>query len=342
VAYIHPRLETRLESIEFKAADIPAPPAPSTPPPATGSETGSVGINIGVNEDAPMNITYQPSHGEGEAVILSATGENGYPAELTVSVAGFSGVLCLIDGVELNHVHGNTESFVIRAAELEEGPHYLTVIGVNSGGSARSEELSFTVMAASSEEDDGSILVDGSDALAAALNALPQNTAATAYRVKLSGIRINSNLNSDNNTLRTMYDALTHYVTLDLRDCIGDTFANCALSSVPNKAYVVSVKLGQSVTTIFEYSFSRSAALVKVEAPGVTSIGTKAFANCAALEEITLGSTPPILEASAIPIGPAFTAIYVPAGAMQAYQSSPTSTGWTAELKALVQEISNE
>jgi hypothetical protein len=339
VAYIYPRLETRLQPIEFKEADIPAPPA--LPP-----VSGSVAINIGVKKDATMNITYEPSHGEGEAVILSTTGEDGYPAELTVSVAGFNGVLCLIDGVEMDHVNENTERFVIRAAELEEGSHYLTVIGINADKSAQSEELSLTVIAASSGQGDDSadsavIKVDNVAALATALNALPENTAATAYPVKLSGITISSNINSGN-TLRTLYDVLNRYVTLDLRDCTVDYFNNCSTTSTSGKAYVVTVRLGQSVNTIADHAFVGCVALVKVELPGVTAIGTKAFANCAALEEITFGSTPPSLGALAIPVGPVFAAILVPNGAAQAYQSSATESGWTEELKALVQEISNE
>jgi uncharacterized protein YceK len=261
-------------------------------------------------------------------------------------VVDFSDVLCLIDSVEIDHVSGNTECFVISAAELEGGAYSLTVIGINSDGSAQSEELPFTVIAASSGQDDGSadptvIEVDNVEDLAATLGALPENTAATPYPVKLRGITIGSSIPSGN-TLRTMYNALNNrYVTLDLRDCTGTYFTNCSISSAPEKAYVVAVRLGQNVTTISDHSFSGCASLVKAELPGVTAIGVKAFVTCAALEEITLGSTPPILDASALPEGPVFATILVPNGAAQAYQSS-TGEGWTAALKALVQEISNE
>jgi hypothetical protein len=333
VAYIYPRMETQLPPIVFKAEDIPALN------PGTEAETGSIVVTVGVNEDAAMNITYTLPHREGESVILFATGEVGYPAELTVSVVDFSDVLCLVDGVEIDHVNGNEGRFVIRAAEFEEGSHYLTVIGINSSGSAQSEELPFTVIATSSGQP-AIIHADSVAALAAALDALPANTAATAYAVKLSGIRINSNYTTGE-TQRTMYDALNRYVTLDLRDCIGSAFANCA-SSVSGKAYVVAVRLGQSVIAIAEHSFSGCASLVKAELPSVTTIGANALEKCAALEEITLGSTPPTLGASALPEGPVFATIFVPNGAVQAYQSSTADEGWTAELKALVQEISNE
>jgi hypothetical protein len=157
----------------------------------------------------------------------------------------------------------------------------------------------------------------------------------------LSGIIISSNAYSDN-TLRTIYNALNRYVTLDLRDCTGAYFANCAVASTPGKEYVVAVRLGQNVTSIAVNAFVGCDSLVKAELPGVTTIERGAFAKCVALEEITLGSTPPTLEASALPKCPAFTAIYVPAGAAQAYEASTADEGWTAVLKALVQETSNE
>jgi hypothetical protein len=139
-----------------------------------------------------------------------------------------------------------------------------------------------------------------------------------------------------------MYNALNRYVTLDLRDCTGVTFANCAAALVPNKAYVVAVRLGQSVITIPINACVGCNSLVKAELPGVITIEHDAFTTCTALEEITLGSTPPTLGNSAFPEGPVFAAIYVPAGAAQAYQSSTADKGWTAVLKALVQETSNE
>jgi hypothetical protein len=366
VAYIYPRMETRLPPIVFAAADIPSPPAL---PPGTESEPGSIAISIGVNEETAMNITYNPPLREGEAVILSDAGEGGYPAELTVTVAGFSDVLCLIDGVALDHVNGNTGRFVIKAAELNKGPHYLTVVGINDGDTARSAELPFAVIRASSEQEGGEqeggeqeggeqeggeqeggeqegsgetaiIEADSVAALRDALGNLPENTAATAYAVKLSGIKISSSSTSGN-TLRNMYDALNRYVTLDLRNCEGETFAKSTASAAASgKAYIVAVRLGEGVTSIAIEAFSGCGALVKAEFPGVISIGNKAFEDCAALKEITFGNTPPSIGASSLPSGPVFTTIFVPNGAAQTYQSS-TANGWTVALKALVREISN-
>jgi hypothetical protein len=142
-----------------------------------------------------------------------------------------------------------------------------------------------------------------------ALNALGENTADNPYSVKLSGFKLSSGTGSGS-TLKTMYDVLNRYVTLDLRDC--DSVTYCTASS-ENKRFIVSVSLGENIL----------------------GIAANAFAGCAALESITLGSNPPTLGANALPSGHPFAAIYVPSGALATYQNTGAS-GWTEEMKAMV------
>jgi hypothetical protein len=260
---------------------------------------------------------------------------------LTVTVEGFTGVLCLVDGVEIAPVSGNAGRFVIRAAELAGGLHLLTVIGIN-GGKARSAELPFTVIPAPGSGGNGAaespvIEADSAEALLAALDALGENTAATPYAVKLSGFKINNNTTSGN-TLRTLYDALNRYVTLDLRDCTGTIYST---SNSSGKGFIVGVRLGQNVTTIDTNAFSACTALVYAGFPNVTLIKSGALASCTALEAITLGSSPPELGSNALPSGHPFAAIFVPNGAAGIYQNTG-ATGWTPELEEMVLETSSE
>jgi hypothetical protein len=170
--------------------------------------------------------------------------------------------------------------------------------------------------------------------LKAALDALPPNTAAHPYTLCSSAFNLSSNLTSDDtyNTLGTLYKALNRYVALDLRACTNPSYVSV---SGTGKSFIVSVRLGKSLTTIRESAFNGCSALVWAELPGVTKIGESAFNGCSALESITLGSVPPTIGAGTFSNCPVFSAIYVPEGALANYQNTNAS-GWTPELKALV------
>jgi hypothetical protein len=224
-------------------------------------------------------------------------------------VADLTGVLGLIDGVEIaaETAGEGATTFVIRAAGLAVGRHYLTIIGIHNG-TARSTEIAFTVIAAVPEVVP-EIEVNGADALKSALLLLEENTPANPYRVKMSGIA----LKNTGDSLNAMYDALSRYVDLDLRLCIGSPYA--AVGS-DGKSYIVSVTLGEDISAIAD----------------------GAFANCTALERVKLDrSVPPSLGAGVFPSGPPFAAIIVPRGAGAAYRDV-TQPNWTVELKNLIRE----
>lgn len=300
VAYIFPRFETSLPTIDWREADIPSL--------QSESEGGIVIATLGAHETAGMEISFEPTPSQGGAITLAVDEAGDYPTQLEIEVAWFESIICLLDGEEIDGTAGH----FIMAEDLSPGTYILTIIGIN-GAYARSTEIPFIV-----EKFD--VVANSAVALATALGALEENTPETAYAVKLSGIKLNSNSSTSSNTLRNMYDALTRYVKLDLRDCIPSNnsgiYCNVAATNTLGKLYVVSVRLGATITII----------------------STNAFLGCTNLEAITLGSVPPTLGNNALPSGAPFAAIYVPASALETYQTT-TVSGWSDALKALVQTI---
>jgi hypothetical protein len=325
VVYIYARLETSLPPIVWTAEGIPSPP----PPPESG--TGSVDVAVDVRETEEMEVSFQPPLSQDGGATLAADGTSGHAARLDVCATGFASVLCMLDGVEMAEA-GGVGCFVVKAADLSPGNHFLTVIGIN-GAVVRSREIPVVVVSASSS---AVVATDSAAALAAALTELPMNTPETAYDVVLTDFKISSN-STNGNTLRTMFDALSRYVALDLRGCTGSLFANCSAASVPNKKFVVSVRGGEGLVGINLNAFTGCTALVRASFPAVGAIDANAFSACSALQEITLGAVPPSLGPTALPSGPAFTAIRVPADAVQTYLNTDED-GWSTTLKALVRE----
>jgi hypothetical protein len=129
------------------------------------------------------------------------------------------------------------------------------------------------------------IELTGAAALSTYLGSLPENTADTPYRIKVNGIDLTQTTKSGD-TLRTLYDALTRYVSLDLSGCTGENLPNITSSTAPGKAYLVSLTLPDTVITIGVNAFSGCTDLTSVNMPQVTTIIHSAFSNLAKLTSV--------------------------------------------------------
>jgi hypothetical protein len=125
------------------------------------------------------------------------------------------------------------------------------------------------------------IELTGAAALNAYLGTLPENTADTPYRIKVKGINL-----AKRDTLKTLYDALIRYVSLDLSDCTGESLPNITTSTAPGKTYLVSLILPDTVITIEVNAFSGCTVLTSVNMPQVTTIIHGAFSNLAKLTSV--------------------------------------------------------
>ncbi|MDR2534484.1 MAG: leucine-rich repeat protein [Treponema sp.] len=129
--------------------------------------------------------------------------------------------------------------------------------------------------------------LNGVEALKSYLAGMPENMETNPYSIKLSGFDLSST-NKTGNTLRTLYDALTHYVSLDLKGCTGETIPNITAKTAPNKKKIISLILPETVTTINRYAFTDCDNLRSVEMPKVTIIMAKAFSGLTKLESVSM------------------------------------------------------
>ncbi|MDR2418039.1 MAG: leucine-rich repeat domain-containing protein [Treponema sp.] len=110
--------------------------------------------------------------------------------------------------------------------------------------------------------------------------------------MKLTGLDL-----SNGATLKSLYEALSRFVDLDLSECVGESIPNITLTKVPNKANIISIKLPESVKTITSAAFSGLENLKSIDMPGVLAVegkenssdsSTGAFAKCLALTSVSL------------------------------------------------------
>lgn len=155
------------------------------------------------------------------------------------------------------------------------------------------------------------------EALTAYLQALPENMAATAYKVIVSGLTV-EDLAADDDPLGALYGVLAadRYVDVDLSAVTGTVLgekapetphANSSLLvgiALPNTVFLipdaffkdntalVSIALPFALTLIPAELFNGCTALANVAIRGrVTEIGNVAFQNCTALKSIDLPRT---------------------------------------------------
>jgi hypothetical protein len=141
------------------------------------------------------------------------------------------------------------------------------------------------------------------------LEDVPENTAATAYDVALSGLTVTdffktnpTNGGAYNNAFGSLYDTFHEkYVEVDLSACTGTAIQDTGTSSYSSYMnvvqYLVSIKLPSSVTRIGEYAFysynttttTSYSSLVSVTLPsGLQEIGARAFDGCKVIGSLSI------------------------------------------------------
>jgi hypothetical protein len=118
------------------------------------------------------------------------------------------------------------------------------------------------------------------------LNTLPENTEDAPYPVKIAGVNISSK-EKTGETLKTLYDALSRYVTLDLRECTGMELPSTSSPSLAGRKKIISLILPDSITSIAANGFSGYESLKSAVLPKVTTMDYAAFKNCKQLEVVS-------------------------------------------------------
>jgi hypothetical protein len=128
--------------------------------------------------------------------------------------------------------------------------------------------------------------------LTAWLNAVPVNTADTAYKINFS-----SNYISDIKTTLRSDANKNKYVNLDLSGSTITTIPEYAFSyyttgyGVTGCTSLTSITIPNSVTSIGKYAFSGCTSLIDITIPNsVTTISERTFDGCTGLTSVTIGS----------------------------------------------------
>jgi hypothetical protein len=123
--------------------------------------------------------------------------------------------------------------------------------------------------------------------LKAFLDTHPVNNENVPYPVKITGVDLSSK-EGTGETLKTLYNALSRYVTLDLRECTGTELISASISpALAGRKKIVSLILPDSVTSIAANGFSGYEYMKSVIMPQVTTIGTSTFKDCKQLEVVS-------------------------------------------------------
>ncbi|MDR1278937.1 MAG: leucine-rich repeat domain-containing protein [Treponema sp.] len=132
------------------------------------------------------------------------------------------------------------------------------------------------------------------------LDGLPENTVANPYPVKITGVdlSISTKTGETGETLKTLYDVLNRYVTLDLRECTGTNLIAASTSRLANRVNIVSLILPDSVTEINSNGFSGYESLKSAVLPRVSKINTSVFKNCGQLETVFAPALETVVDAN--------------------------------------------
>jgi hypothetical protein len=118
------------------------------------------------------------------------------------------------------------------------------------------------------------------------LDGRPENTEAAPYPVKIAGVDL-SGKGKTGETMKTLYDALSRYVSLDLRGGSGtELIAASASPALAGRKKIVSMVLPETITTVKSNGFSGYEALKSAVLPKVTTIDYAAFNNLGSLETV--------------------------------------------------------
>jgi hypothetical protein len=118
------------------------------------------------------------------------------------------------------------------------------------------------------------------------LDTQPENTEAAPYPLKIAGVDLSSK-EKTGETMKTLYDALSRYVSLDLRGGSGlELITASASPSLAGRRKIVSMILPETITTVKSNGFSGYEALKSAVLPKVITIDYAAFNNLGSLETV--------------------------------------------------------
>jgi hypothetical protein len=194
---------------------------------------------------------------------------------------------------------GNWEIRAYGLAENEAGEPLLAAIFGTTRVTVRENETENVLIAPNVPAAEGDYFeIDGvifppaisfssTSELKAFLDAHPENTADTPYPVKITGVDL-STKEGTGETLKTLYDTLSRYVTLDLRECTGTELPSASSRpTLTNREKVVSLILPDSITSIAGNGFAKHTNLKSVVLPKVTTIDYAAFGDLGKLETVS-------------------------------------------------------
>ena len=139
----------------------------------------------------------------------------------------------------------------------------------------------------------------------------PDNTAETAYKVKLSVDDIGGKSSEAGSAGHTLRHNSTKYVSLDLSGC---TFTLIYYEAFYSCDSLTSVNISKSVTVIGEGAFYDCTYLTSVNIPNsVTVIGLDAFHNCDSLTSVTIPNSVTFIDGRAF-YRTSLTSVTIPNG----------------------------
>jgi hypothetical protein len=124
------------------------------------------------------------------------------------------------------------------------------------------------------------------------LDGLPMNKPQTPYPIALRECDLSKQV-----VVTELYESLSRFVALDLRNCGGSSLYHLKQDTFPGKNYIVRLILPTAIESFGVYSndhvnsFADCRNLEAIYAPGLKSIGRGSFAGCTALRTVYAPNT---------------------------------------------------
>ncbi|MDR3277076.1 MAG: leucine-rich repeat protein [Treponema sp.] len=148
----------------------------------------------------------------------------------------------------------------------------------NPGGNKPGPDTGFVL------DETGVPIFSSAAALKTYLAGQPENTATDFYKVKLRGLDLSA---SEGEALKAVYSALSRYTALDFSECSGSViYANSVEAA--KKKLVLAMILPGTIQEIKSSAFLNFNSLVRLSAPGLTTLHYGAFKQCKALTELIM------------------------------------------------------
>ena len=248
------------------------------------------------NINGTLTYTKQNDNGGGDtAVTLDSVIPNGSNSQTTTQLTlifshAITGLtaddisLSGVSGVNKGTLSGTGSTYTLPISGFSAGGT-LSVEVAKSGYTISGSPMPVTIYYYSGSEQPGE--PDGVfttiAAMAAWLSAQPDNTADTAYKVKLNVSSLGGTISAG----KALTDNKTKYVRLDLS---GSTITSIGMAEFSSCNSLIGITIPDSVTSIEQYALMNTG-LTSINIPSsVTSIGGDVFMSCKSLTAITVAS----------------------------------------------------